>query len=721
MAGIGSDIIQQQLLDQSIAMNDNLSAMRTVLLDIEKNTKNGSGSGGSGGNGGSGNSGNRNDRRGGGNGGNPFKDAFKDLFGEAKNMGRTILGNNGSIQNTVGAFTTSARVLQNSLGKLPGPIGLAANAFLSIVQVGGQVYEYLNEQLNMYNQLNSAGLTLADGMLTVRKGSGAAFMSINEFGAALTKNSDALAAMEGQYGDGVEHFGKLLNSVQLVQEQMGLYGVSVQQLADLTAKNYKYQKMYASQATLNSINEQASTTKFVGQMTYLSKAVGKSVDELLARFADLSTNIDSGAIISGLQNRAGQTEKQALDVNKSWTAMYASLGEFGKTAQKINASKWGLGSLPDEFTDVVSQQYADFMEQVQRAGITDQRTINQLNAKFIKDHEDQIKKQADIDRAVGNTAAETFHRQMLQAANTLNDPKNNPNPAIEAFTNRFNLWIGKTFTEPFNAFYTRTAENAVKYLSDLADRSTDSWDFMANLAKDAFTKFDAGMLGPFGELTKLPGKLMEGIFGDTWTKLSDAFSNLGGDIVQIPIRIGKLIWEMFTGSEEDVDKAGKQLMGSIKRIFSDVVGVFTRIGDLSINFDDVKKGFTEAIESLKNKFTNLWGRIKNWWSDSEEPEEKAKPTASTTTPPVSPTASQPKTAGVQKVTAQPEFTKPVKIEQAEQTAPQETQTAQNNTNDSVNKLLSGILNNLESQVQNNNQLAIILRQIAENTEPPRNV
>lgn len=719
MAGLGSDYIQQQLLDQSIAMNDNLSAMRTVLLDIDKNTK--KGSGGSGGNGNGNPPPGRNDRGRRDNNSSSFTKAFKDMFGEAGNIGKTMLGNNGSIQNTVGAFTTSAKVLQNSLGKLPGPIGMAATAFLSIVEVGGKVYEYLNEQLNMYNQLNSAGLTLADGMLTVRKGSGSAFMSINEFSAALTKNSDSLAAMEGQYGDGVEHFGKLLNSVQLVQEQMGLYGVSTQQLADLTAKNYKYQKMYSSQATLNSLNEQASTTKFVGQMTYLSKSVGKSVDELLARFSDLSTNIDSGAIMSGLQQRAGQTEKQAIDVNKSWTAMYASLGEFGKTAQKINASKWGLGSLPDEFTDVVSQQYADFMEQVQRSGITDQRTINQLNAKFIKDHEDQIKKQADIDRSVGNTAAETFHRQMLQAANTLNDPKNNPNPAIEAFTNRFNLWVGKTFTEPFNAFYTRMAENAVNYLSDLADRSTDSWDFMSKLVSDAFTKFDAGMLGPFGKLIQLPGKLMENIFGDSWNKLSAAWSNFMGDLVQIPIRLGKLIWEMFTGSEDEVDAAGKQLMGSIKKIFSDVVGVFTRIGELSIDFDDVKKGFTDAIESLKNKFTKLWGRIKSWWSDSEDPEKTETPPPTASTKPVTPTASQPQTAGVQKVTSQPEFTKPVKIEQAEQAAPQEVQTAQNNSNEASSKLLSGILNNLEAQAQNNNQIAILLRQIAENTEPPRNV
>ena len=136
MAGIGNnDYIQQQLLDQSVAMNDNLSAMRTVLLDIKKNTNKGSGSGGSGGNNDSGNGGGPGGGGGSGGSGGAWKNAFKDLFGEAQNIGRTMLGNSGSIQNTVGSFTAGARVLQNSLGKLPGPIGMAATAFLQVVPV----------------------------------------------------------------------------------------------------------------------------------------------------------------------------------------------------------------------------------------------------------------------------------------------------------------------------------------------------------------------------------------------------------------------------------------------------------------------------------------------------------------------------------------------------------------------------------------------------------
>lgn len=719
MASIGNnDYIQQQLLDQSQAMNDNLSAMRSVLLDIKKNTNKGSGTAGS--NNDSGSAGNG--PRGGGTGsaGSSFKNAFKDLFGEAQNIGRTMLGNSGSIQNTVGSFTAGAKVLQTSLGKLPGPIGMAATAFLQIVQVAGMVYEYMNEQLNMYNELNSAGLTLSDGMLTVRKGAAGAFLSINDFSGAIKRNSQELAAMEGQYGDGVEHFGKLLNTVQLAQDKMGLYGVSQQQLADITAKNYKFEKMYAGEQSLRSMSEAQSTEKFVGQMTYLSKSVGKSVDDLLKTFDVMSETVDSEVTEQALKNRFGFSDDKAAQVNKTFNSVYASMGKSGESLQKIMASKMFEGALPEEFNNNFTQLYAQQVEALQAAGITDSREAKQRLHQWITEHKEMLDSEIGNQRLLKNSAAEAFLKQLKTQDQLLNDPKNNPTPLFENMTQRFNNWIGKTFTEPFNMFYAKTAEDTAKYLTDLADNSTDAWDFMSQLTSDAFAKFNSGMIGPFGVLASLPGKLMEMIFGDSWKGVSEAFSNLGGDILQIPIRIGKLIWELFTGSESDIDQAGKEMMGSIKKIFSDVVGVFTNIGNLSINFDDVKTKFLDAFNTLKSKISGMWDRVKGWWNDSEDPEE-SKPQPPKPSPVVPPTVSQPTTVGNQTVTAKTEITKPVKIEQADQsTQVMEQQTASTN-NDDMNKILNEILNSIQSQNSNVSQTALILRQIAENTEPPRNV
>lgn len=710
MAINGSDYIQSQILDESLKSNDHLSAMRELLVKIEKNGNTGGGGNGPG-------PGPRPPRRDDPAGGS-YSKVFKDLFGEMKNISGTILGNNGSIQNTVGSFANGAKVVGNALGMIPGPVGKAAQAFTKIVEVAAAVYDYLNDQLNMYNQLNSAGLQLTDGMLTVRKGAANAFLSINEYSKVLEKNSDALAAMSGQYGDGVEHFGALLNTVQLAQKQMGLYGVSQSQLADITAKNYKFQKMYSGQSQLRSMNESQSTEKFVGTMTYLSKSVGKSVDALMAKFDDMSSNLDTGLAQDALTNMYGLSEDKASDVTKSMNAIFSSMGEAGQTLQKLNSSKLQTNALPEEFNNQFTQMYTDRIKELQVAGITDEKQLRKYMSQYVKEHQSQLDEEIRYQNLAGNTTAAAWLNQLRNVEKLVNDPKNQPSPLIENFTNRFNLWIGETFTKPFNDFYARTTESAVRYLSDLADKSDNAWDFMGNLIADAFKNFSTSILGPFGALVELPGKLLTIIFGDSYTKVQEEFSNLMGDIVQIPIKLGHLIWDMFTGG--DVDSSGKELANSIKGVFSGVTNVFTKIGDLDFNYDDMKSRITSAFDAMKTKLGSWWDTAKGWFSDDPKPSEPPKPTAKAKTPV---TSNEVKTAGRQQVTSPPEFTKPGKVEE-----PEEPQSTASNampqtdpSQDAILRALNGILNTLQTQTAANSQTGIILRQIADNTEPARNV
>lgn len=716
MASLGSDYILQQILDQSSLQNDNLSAMRKLLLDIEKNTKNGSGGSGAGPDTRRRSRDSRNDR----NQSSSFSKALKDVFGEAKNIGGFMAGNNASISNTVGMVSTSARVLSTSLGKLPGPIGLAAQAFTAIVQVGGQVYEYLNEQLNMYNQLNSAGLTLADGMLTVRKGAGSAFLSINEYAAALQKNSDALAAMDGQYGDGVEHFGKLLNTVQLAQEKIGLYGVSQAQLADLAAKNFKFEKMYAGQQQLRNMSESQSTEKFVGTMTYLSKTVGKSVDELLAKFNDMGQNLDTGLTQDALIQRYGLSEDKAAQVTKSMNSIYASMGEAGATLQKLNASKLQTNSLPDEYANQFTQMYTDRLAELQAAGITDEKQLRRAMSQFVKDHKKQLDDEIRYQNMAGNTTAAAWLNQIRNIENILNDPSKQPSPIIEDFTNRFNLWIGKTFTEPFNKFYAEMSEKVAKYLLDLADNSSGAWDFIGKLVRDALKALPGIFSDGMNYLINLLNGWATDLFGDSFNQVDAAFKKFMDDLMNLPSTLWKSMMDWWNSSETEKSEQAKSAIGSI---YDSITNGVKSLLNMDLKMDDVKKSFMDSFNALKNKLSSAWESFTRWWNDDEK-----KPTSNTPAEsvkkqtPQGTAANQPKTAGNMKVTAPAEMTKPEKIEQADQTQNTEQQFAQsNNLDESSNKLLSQILNSLEAQGQTNSQLAIILRQIADNTEPARNV
>ena len=722
MAGIGNnDYIQQQLLDQSVAMNDNLSAMRTVLLDIKKNTNKGSGSGGSGG--GNNDSDNGSGGRGGsgsGGSGSAFKNAFKDLFGEAQNIGRTMLGNSGSIQNTVGSFTAGAKVLQNSLGKLPGPIGLVASSFLQVVQVAGQVYEYMNEQLNMYNELNSAGLTLTDGMLTVRKGAGSAFLSINDFSAAVKRNSTELAAMEGQYGDGVEHFGKLLNTVQLAQDKMGLYGVSQQQLTDLTAKNYKFEKMYAGEQSLRSMSESQSTEKFVGTMTYLSKTVGKSVDELLKSFDSMSDTVDSEVTEQALKQRFGFSDDKAAQVNKTFNSVYASMGKSGETLQKLMSSKNFQNMLPDEYNNNFTQLYTNQLQQLQAAGVTDEKQARRAMTQWVKEHQDMLDMEIGNQTLMNNTAAAAWLKQLKTQEALLNDPKNNPTPLFENMTQRFNNWIGVTFTEPFSRFYAEMAESAASYLTNLADNSDNAWDFTAKLIRDGLKAipdiFNDGML----YLQNLLEGWATSLFGDSYTQVSKAFEDFMNNLLNLPT----MLWDSITGwwnsSLEDklngIKDAASSVWDGIKGAFSDI-GKTTPPGQ-----EETKRSFMDMYNSLNDKLNEYLNKFKSWWNGDDEKKPVAAPakTASTSKP-ANPAASQPSNSGNQTVTAKTEMTKPVKVEQADQSTPVNEQQTASTSKDDPSKVLGEILNSIQAQNQNASQTALILRQIAENTEPPRNV
>lgn len=207
------------------------------------------------------------------------------------------------------------------------------------------------------------------------------------------------------------------------------------------------------------------------------------------------------------------------------------------------------------------------------------------------------------------------------------------------------------------------------------------------------------------------------LFGDSWGKVNEAFIGFIDDFTNLPQKLWSSIMAWWDSSSEEKVEGATSAIGSL---FDGIVNTFKDLANLDLSMDDVKQSFMNAFDSLKSKLGSMWDSIKNWWNDTDDKpsEEAPKPTASK---PPTPTASQPKTTGNQTVTAPAEKVKTEKIEQADQTQPTEQQTAQATGQEDQSKLLGQILNTLETQAQNNGQLAIILRQIADNTEPARNV
>lgn len=732
---LNSDYILQQIADSSKSIDDNLSSMRELLTDIAKNNKKESGSSGKSNN--SNNSGNRTQRK--QNSSGSFSGAFKSLFGEAQHFGAAITGNNGKVQTAMSSLGVSAKVLESTFGKLPGPVGWVSTAFLKVAEAGVKLYEYMNEQLEMYNDLNSSGVTLAKGMTTARDGAASAFMSLNSFNKVLAKNSDSLAAMDGQYGDGVEHFGNLLQTIQLTQNKMGLYGVSQEKLADLAAKNYKFERMYAGNAQMRNLSEQASTQQFVESMTFLSRSVGKSVDELLSKFSSFGDNLDTGVGQSALQTFYGLTEERSAEVMKGMNSVFSAYGDFGSVLQKLNTSKLQLGSLPEEYNNQITQLITDRLAELEKAGVTDPKAIQKAMNDFIGQNVDEIKKQMQASYNTGNTAAGDLLQKLLQMQKTFNANAGKPLPATEQLATLFNNWIGKNITEPLQKTWNQAKESSAQWVLDIAKNSDGVFDFLGKLTMQSLAAIPKVFSSGFNYLGTLIDNLGVQLFGNGYKDASKGFSNFIDYLSELPLKLWNSVLGWFNTSTDDKEK---QVQGIISTLYDSVKNAFNYIGNLfssfslddmkknlmqgfdklshmDFNYDDVSKSIMNSFEAMKSSLSSWWETAKSWFSNDESTKPQAPKPA---TPPPAPLASTNPIAGKQQVTAAPEITKPQKVEQANQQTPeaaQDTQTADNN--EDMKKLLSSILNNLEAQSSNSNQLAILLRTIADNTEPPRNV
>lgn len=687
MAFSNTDFILQQILDQQVDANNHLSALSEILRKEAK--KSGSNSSKSGSNKNQPNAKPKTNKK--------YSDALKGVIGEATQLSKSF-SSGASAATQIGSLGVSAKALSSSFGMIPGPIGLAATSFLKIVEVGTQLYEYMNEQLQMYNQLSSAGLTLTDGILSAKKASASALMGNVEFNAAITRNSDALAAMTGEYGDGVSKFGSLLGSIQQTTDASNLFGVSQSQLADLTAKSYKFNRIYAGQASLRAVAEQQSSVNFINQMTTLSKEVGKSVDSLVAKFGDMTTNLDSFATQNALKENFGLAEDKAADVVKGFNSFFTSLGPTGDILQQLNASKVALYQLPEEYNfGSVIHEYMDVMRNMQMAGITDADEIKRQSDKWINANQDRLARDAAAAYQAGNQQVGSFLNQLQIATKLSNEQAAKVPPAMEKLTNQMNVWWSTSISAPMATWWANTQEGIAEWALKATAEGTGFWQTLGGSVKyifgDSISYID-GQLASFQ--TWLEG-LGTNLFGEKYIEISKSFENFMNNLLSLPSKLWDSVmgwWDSSSTSKEGETKS------TINSLHDTVNDSFKQMGD-------------------------WWTSAKGWFGNDKQ--EQTKPIAPDVSKPkpATVTLAQPTKSGTAQVTAPPEFTAPSKIDEKETkpdvpqpTDPAQLQAAQ--TSEALLRAISQLLNSVDSQNASSSQSLILMRQIVENTEGQRN-
>ncbi|EMR6009053.1 hypothetical protein WJW27_005932, partial [Escherichia coli] len=416
--------------------------------------------------------------------------------------------------------------------------------------------------LEVYNRINSAGVALSEGYGSILKGAGASMMSVDAFGEALQTHSSVVAQLDGAYGDGVSTFGKLLGTVQQAQNQLGLYGVSQKTLTDLTARNIKFQKQFGGREMLRSMDQAKSTEQFIMSMTKFSKSMGESVDALLNKTKNLDKSLDTRSMQIALQNYSGLSGKAAVETSKAFNEAAASMGDVGADFLRLISHRLTIGGVPDDLLTPVLNQFADLGENLVRSGVTDSQEIRRQQIEFVKKNKELIKQDLLHQINLGNTTAAIFNQQLLDMEAAINDPKSQPADKLTQFTDRFNRWISKEFTAPFNKMYADTQNSIADYLTNIADSTDGAWEFIGKLALDGFglvpiAKDAVVYLDRIGgEFEKWLEGLGTEIFGSGYNKVSEAFNSFMNNLMDLPGKLWDSVKGWFGGSKDKpkVDK-----------------------------------------------------------------------------------------------------------------------------------------------------------------------
>ena len=238
-------------------------------------------------------------------------DSLTNLAGAAASLsGGLLKANNASA--AIGSVTKIMPVFG-------GAVGAAAQA----VQ---QFYEFLNGNLQAFNELNEAGLSASGGMFGLQKALATGRLSMDEFMSATANYKDVIASMGAE---GVQKFGNLMNSVIETQESMGSLNISNKTLASSLAGYIKQQRAYSSFDKMDRQIQAKAARDYADQLQKYSKGLGMTVDELSGKMAKSSESVTGlGTQIKLMEE--GMSEEDATKSAENLNMVMGSFGEFGK-------------------------------------------------------------------------------------------------------------------------------------------------------------------------------------------------------------------------------------------------------------------------------------------------------------------------------------------------------------------------------------------------------
>ena len=300
-----------------------------------------------------------------------------------------------SIAASLKSVTASADALSTGLKiLLKGVIGGAVVA--EIIESGEHMFK-------TYQKLSDVGQTFGGNMIAMGQAAAEAQMPLDEFSHMLLKNSVAAAQLKDGVGQSGISLGKLQLSVKEQIKQFGFFGMSMEDISDLTGDYAETLRLSGSAAYKNKQMMTDQVTQFAKDISEWSAATGVDRKKLAEDTNDTMRNVMLNAVeLTNSQQQAMQ--KIAISLNSIPDGGGKELADG--VAETVGALNVGMDVYNTQFgkmlnhgdpSGMLMQQYRALAKKAQMGEkITDdqmdaQRTSNQL---YLKQNGERLEQMA---------------------------------------------------------------------------------------------------------------------------------------------------------------------------------------------------------------------------------------------------------------------------------------------------------------------------------------
>lgn len=625
----------EQLLEQLLNNADEQREyLKNVLEALNGNPPNGGGGGGP-----NGGNNNREEKK-------TFNEFLKQYSASAKQIAEGALKISGAMTSAdpnagVSGLLGGIDTISSAIGGLVPELSLLTGTVSAVVQLAAWTWDVLNKNLARYQDLNAAGVGVEDGMFHFSASAASANLAIDSFATVMKQNSDIVAGLSDDYVDTVNTIGEFIGSVNQAQLSMGMFGLSQEQVADLTLK---YTKALKIQNALNPFQLQSEamttqTAEYIKNITALGKVAGQSVDEIMKKNLSVLDTVDGAVVNEQLVSMLGDVDGQkAFD---GLNNMFNSMGPSADILRDAFFDYFTTGRLPDDlsqFSDLPSL-FSQMKTQIQTGTTTTTEGIVGMLKQF------------------QNFAGSDDFAQGLANANVVNKEAGNK---LAKFRNQMRLMdpdaVNKNIVGPWDSFITNLRTAWSKSFEDISKKFYASLDLVGAGFNSALTDYQSGKIDFVGLLdswitsaSTAIGNMFAGVdldaLADTFVDFKDSMMSgienillsgsgpgliemFGGLFGKLTLLLGNILYKTFFTSEGQ-----KQLLSYIIKIpgmiclgiYDFLVGIvksfFNSTGDKKAS-DDFEKSSQEVrdfinhglIDGLIQLFTDPSAYLESAWA-----------------------------------------------------------------------------------------------------------